>query len=357
MKEKDIHTLVARFLDGETTLEEERKLYAFFQREDVPADLKEYQEMFRGFAALAPQQADEKRTARKMPLWGRVASMAAACFLVVSLIGYTLYQYETSSPQKKGLIVQKPTTQPQKEQKMIAEAKKEMKQEEKKEVKQDVKKDVKKEVNQEAKQVVAKIEVVNKDVKPEEAMPIAPSSSIAREANQEANSSTATPAFSSGTAITHVAEPKAIYASNEASDSTYQEPSRMDDFITEFANYNQVAPVALECSLKGDSTMMSVAYVFPDKKELDVFGRLLQAACWYDDATPGYHLNFSHLQFFFELKDERKGLKYLWIADRINGKILLYSTHSPIGTTVSSECYQKLRDGLMHANNKVTYQL
>lgn len=69
MKEKDIHTLVARFLDGETTLEEERKLYAFFQREDVPADLKEYQEMFRGFAALAPQQADEKRTARKMPLW------------------------------------------------------------------------------------------------------------------------------------------------------------------------------------------------------------------------------------------------------------------------------------------------
>lgn len=337
MKEKDIHTLVARFLDGETTLEEERKLYAFFQREDVPADLKEYQEMFRGFAALTPQQADEKRTARKMPLWVRVASMAAACFLVVSLIGYTLYQYETSSSQENGLMVQKPTSQPQKEQKMIAEVKREMKHE------------AKREVNQEAKKEVAKIEVVNKDVKPEEAMPIAPSTSVA--------SSTATPAFSSGTAITHVAEPKAIYASNEASDSTYQEPSRMDDFIEKFARYNQVEPVALECALKGDSTMMSVAYVFPDKKELDVFGRLLQAACWYDDATPGYHLNFSHLQFFFELKDERKGLKYLWIADRINGKILLYSTHSPIGTTVSSECYQRLRDGLMHANNKVTYQL
>lgn len=337
MKEKDIHTLVARFLDGETTLEEERKLYAFFQREDVPADLKEYQEMFRGFAALAPQQADEKRTARKMPLWVRVASMAAACFLVVSLIGYTLYQYETSSPQEKGLMVQKSTSQPQKEQKMIAEVKNEMKHE------------TKREVNQEAKKEVAKIEVVNKDVKPEEAMPIAPSTFVA--------SSTATPAFSSGTAITHVAEPKAIYASNEASDSTYQEPSRMDDFIEKFARYNQVEPVALECALKDDSTMMSVAYVFPDKKELDVFGRLLQAACWYDDATPGYHLNFSHLQFFFELKDERKGLKYLWIADRINGKILLYSTHSPIGTTVSSECYQRLRDGLMHANNKVTYQL
>lgn len=337
MKEKDIHTLVARFFDGETTLEEEEKLYAFFQRKDVPEDLKKYQDLFRGFASISPKQADEKQSAKRMPLWVRVASMAAACFLVVSLIGYTLYQYDTSSPQEKGLMVQKPTTQLGKEQKMIAE--------------------VKKDVKNEAKQEVAKIEVVNKDVKLEEEMPITPSSSVAREANQEANSSTATPSFSPGTVITHVPEPKAIYASNEASDSTYQEPSRMDDFIEKFARYNQVEPVALECALKGDSTMMSVAYVFPDKKELDVFGRLLQAACWYDDATPGYHLNFSHLQFFFELKDERKGLKYLWIADRINGKILLYSTHSPIGTTVSSECYQRLRDGLMHANNKVKYQL
>ena len=56
MKRQDIHTLVTRFFDGETTLEEERRLYAFFQREDVPNDLREYQEMFWGYAAIAPKK-------------------------------------------------------------------------------------------------------------------------------------------------------------------------------------------------------------------------------------------------------------------------------------------------------------
>lgn len=327
MKEKDIHTLVARFFDGETTLEEEEKLYAFFQRKDVPEDLKKYQDLFRGFAFISPKQADEKQSAKRMPLWVRVTSMAAACLLAVSLIGYTLYRGNVDAPKemigvKEGSndTMYTPTHNVVPASELVAEMKPEIKK-----------------------------NVERKQTEPEEPMPIAPSASVAP--------NVPTTSFSSTVVMTHVPEPKAIYASNEASDSTYQEPSRMDDFIEKFARYNQVEPVALECALKGDSTMMSVAYVFPDKKELDVFGRLLQAACWYDDATPGYHLNFSHLQFFFELKDERKGLKYLWIADRINGKILLYSTHSPIGTTVSSECYQRLRDGLMHANNKVKYQL
>ena len=71
-------------------------------------------------------------------------------------------------------------------------------------------------------------------------------------------------------------------------------------------------------------------------------------ACWYSDETPGYLLNFSHQQFFFELKDMRKRLQYRWIAERVNGKILLYSTCAPLGTKESSTCYQEYRDELMH---------
>jgi len=322
MKEKDIHTLVARFLDGETTLEEEERLYAFFQRKDVPADLKEYQEMFRGYAAIAPKQADGKRDTKKLPLWLRVASVAAAFLVAVSLIGYTLYHYYTAKPQGDELIVQHPNPQPKEEPKMIAE----------------VKKEVKKEVNVEAKKEVNKKVVVNVEEDATVTIEKEEEESVMVEVEEEV-------------------VPTAIYASNETTDSTYQAPSRMEEFIAKLAEYNQVEPVPLKCSQTGDSTVSIAAYIFPDTKEVDVFGRLLQAACWFDDATPGYHLNFSHLQFFFELKDKRKGLKYLWIADRINGKILLYGTHSPIGTSVSSECYQGLRDGLMHANNKVTYQL
>ena len=142
----------------------------------------------------------------------------------------------------------------------------------------------------------------------------------------------------------------AAYSPEE--DSTYQAPSRMVEFITKIADYNKVKAVPLMCSIgSSDSTAVSMAYVFEDKQELNLFGRLLQAACWYDSKTPGYLLNFSHQQFFFTLKDLRKNEKYLWIAERIIGdRILLFSSHSPIEADVSSVCYQNYREQLMHTN-------
>ena len=141
-------------------------------------------------------------------------------------------------------------------------------------------------------------------------------------------------------------------AYSPAEDSTYQAPSRMDEFIAKMADYNKAKTVTLDCIADdGDSTVVSTAYVFDDKQELDLFGRLLQAACWYDSKTPGYLLTFSHQQFFFTLKDLHKNEKYLWIAERIiGGRILLYSTHSPIEANVSSACFQEYREQLTHTN-------
>ena len=141
-------------------------------------------------------------------------------------------------------------------------------------------------------------------------------------------------------------------AQSLTSDSTYQAPSRIDEFIAKLADYNKVEAVTINCkSGTGDSTIVSTAYVFDDKKELDLFGRLLQVACWYDTNTPGFLLNFSRQQFFFSLKDLRKGEKYLWIAERINGqRILLISVHSPIDTNISSSCFQDYREQLTNRN-------
>jgi len=132
----------------------------------------------------------------------------------------------------------------------------------------------------------------------------------------------------------------------------------MDEFIAKMADFNKVKAVALDCVAPGsaDSTVVGTAYVFEDRQELDLFGRLLQAACWYDSKTPGYLLNFSRQQFYFSLKDQRQGRKYLWMAERIGGNhILLYSTHSPIEASVSSACFQEYREQLMH-NNLSTIQ-
>ena len=148
-------------------------------------------------------------------------------------------------------------------------------------------------------------------------------------------------------------DPNLHYASNELTKDTvpYQDPARVDSFIARLAAYYDVRQGELECTQPAGSNIASCVYVFPDKQEINVFNRLLQVACWYSDETPGYFLNFSHQQFFFELKDMRKQLKYRWIAERINGKILLYGTHAPLGTKESSACYQEYRDELMHINS------
>lgn len=145
-------------------------------------------------------------------------------------------------------------------------------------------------------------------------------------------------------------DPNLHYASQSLTKDSvpYQDPARVDSFVTRLAAYHEVKEGELKCSATQDSNVVSAVYVFPDKKEVDVFGRMLQVACWYHDATPGYLLTFSHQQFFFELKDMHRQLHYRWIAERINGKILLYCTHAPLGTKVSSTCYQEYRDELMH---------
>lgn len=141
-------------------------------------------------------------------------------------------------------------------------------------------------------------------------------------------------------------------AQSLADDSTYQAPSRMNAFIAKIADYNKVKGVPLECTSDcNGNDIVNTAYVFQDTKELDLFARLLQAACWYDSKTPGYLLRFSNQQFYFTLKDQRKGEKYLWMAERlVDGRILLLSSHSPIASKVSTACYQSYRDQLTHIN-------
>ena len=143
------------------------------------------------------------------------------------------------------------------------------------------------------------------------------------------------------------------YAAHDPAEETvpYQDPARVDEFIEKMAAYHNVKEGQLKCGAANDSNVVSRVYVFPDKKEVDVFGRLLQVACCYSDETPGYHLNFSHQQFFFELKDQRRQLQYRWIAERINGRILLYGTNAPIGAQTTSACYQEYRNELMHTNS------
>lgn len=183
---------------------------------------------------------------------------------------------------------------------------------------------------------------------------VATASATATTASATADTATVTVASTTAPAPTASAADLALHCaaySPQQEDSAYQDPGRVDEFIEKMAHYHHVKEGELTCAVATDSAAFSKVYVFPDKKEIDVFGRLLQVACWYSDETPGYLLNFSHQQFFFQLKDMRKQLQYRWIAERINGKILLYGTNAPIGVQTSSACYQEFRNQLMHTNS------
>lgn len=52
MKQQYIHILIERFLNAETSLQEEQQLYDFFAQDDIPSDLEPYREMFKDLGCL-----------------------------------------------------------------------------------------------------------------------------------------------------------------------------------------------------------------------------------------------------------------------------------------------------------------
>ena len=98
MNENYIRQLIERFLNAETTLEEEQTLYKYFSvgnasERCIPDDLKPYSEAFQGFAAV---KGIDKPVTKSTPAWvialRTVTSMAA-----VFLIGLFLFVNEETS--------------------------------------------------------------------------------------------------------------------------------------------------------------------------------------------------------------------------------------------------------------------
>ena len=102
MTYNEIDQLLKNYLEGETSLEEEKILRDFFSRGDLPARYKSYAEMFEGFGELAAADLNdrhfEKKWSRKIkqqsgylkPLsfftnWYTVAGIAATVLLAVVL--------------------------------------------------------------------------------------------------------------------------------------------------------------------------------------------------------------------------------------------------------------------------------
>lgn len=143
MKQQDIHNLIERFLDAETTLQEEQMLMEYFRGEDIPEELMQYREMFQDYgevASLLPPQEeatveictvqnvqDGEMLKPKLPpriKWGWAAAASLAVLFVFG-IGFLYNDKEEEKPHVAEVSpkpIEVKDTKPETEEKQIAVA-------------------------------------------------------------------------------------------------------------------------------------------------------------------------------------------------------------------------------------------
>lgn len=98
MNEKELNALIARYMEGETTCEEERRLEAYFQAHaDVDEPLRPIRQLVLGLGALAeplaqtdPLAAKPKRS--RLHIYVRRIAGVAASLLLIAGLALTLYR-------------------------------------------------------------------------------------------------------------------------------------------------------------------------------------------------------------------------------------------------------------------------
>lgn len=91
---KNIEEYIDRFLEGETTNEEERAIYRFFREEEVPAHLKEYAPMFAWYEG--GMKEDSITPKKRFRLSFRTWSIAAMIAIVLGFGSLMLLEEENN---------------------------------------------------------------------------------------------------------------------------------------------------------------------------------------------------------------------------------------------------------------------
>ena len=109
---KQIETLLEKYWNAETSLEEEQELHSYFQRADVPENLKETAALFRyfeiekartlneNFDAVVTKQIQQRQGGKivSMTNWFKIARVAAGVAVVVAAVYLIGHEARKSSP-------------------------------------------------------------------------------------------------------------------------------------------------------------------------------------------------------------------------------------------------------------------
>jgi hypothetical protein len=91
MESTKIEKLINAWLEGETTLQQEEQLRAYFNGAEVAPQFEAYRPMFVGFAAAALEATDKEvklpaTTNRIKPFWYSIAALLVVAFTVGSIV-------------------------------------------------------------------------------------------------------------------------------------------------------------------------------------------------------------------------------------------------------------------------------
>ena len=97
---KNIEEYIRRFMDGETTNDEEQAIYRFFRNQRVPAHLKSYQAMFAWYEQGMPQELAPKKRSFRLAVQAWRAGLVAILVLGIGLSCFLLRESTTAKSEE-----------------------------------------------------------------------------------------------------------------------------------------------------------------------------------------------------------------------------------------------------------------
>ena len=97
---KNIEEYIRRFMEGETTNEQEQAIYRFFRNQRVPAHLKSYQAMFAWYEQGMPQKLAPKKRSFRLAVQAWRAGLVAILVLGIGLGCFLLRESSTAKSEE-----------------------------------------------------------------------------------------------------------------------------------------------------------------------------------------------------------------------------------------------------------------
>ena len=302
-----IERLLGQFMDGETTEQEEQFLTEYFSTSNsIPEEWEAYREMFASFATDAydfsekelstfvKEEAPKPRNV-KMWLW-----LAAACVAALLVVFHAPPREEAKQVAKveDSIPVKVKKLDTMKSEPLLPLA---------------------------HKSLIAQV----MNTKP---------SSVEHHNNEQVSVSAEENTFENQQYALSLDEDEDDYVIQASTAS--QDPNLVTEFVGKLVETCKAQKIELDCKSTSDKNASTDIYVFKEVERIDVFGRMIQVACWYDNTLPGYRLTLSNRQFIFELQDRQNNIQYLWFAERVRDSIILNCARSTIGSQILSPCYR-----------------